>query len=170
MWRGVRGDLREFHLKGKQFPWWAVTSCTTSLSVLENPNFLGKLEKRTMFSIQTNRGRSIRGHSYFQHEDEILLPPGVFLQTVDSISPAADLYIIQLREIAPPYPLLADPFDLSQLKWTLPKLEPPLKIAQAPTTSKTVSQSSTKGEHIRKILLQCLCESSRRTSLFRIKE
>lgn len=65
-----------------------------------------------MFSIETSSGKIIRGHSYFQHEDEIILPPGRYLRVVDKSSPAHDLHIIHLREITPPYPMLVPPFDL----------------------------------------------------------
>jgi hypothetical protein len=65
-----------------------------------------------MFSIETSSGKLISGYSYFQHEDEILLPPGRYLKVIDKSSPAKDLHIIHLREIQPPYPMLAEPFDL----------------------------------------------------------
>ena len=74
-----------------------------------------------MFSIETNSGKSIRALSYFQHEDEILLPPGRYLKVIDKSSPAPDLHIVHLREIKPPHPMLVEPFDLSELKHTLPQ-------------------------------------------------
>jgi hypothetical protein len=36
------------------------------------------------------------------------------------LNPAEGLHVIQLREIPPPYPMLAEPFDLSQMKKELP--------------------------------------------------
>ncbi|CAF4999664.1 unnamed protein product, partial [Rotaria sp. Silwood1] len=45
------------------------------MSVLEAPNYLGKTGTGTIFSIQTSSGKDIRAHSYFDNEDEILLPP-----------------------------------------------------------------------------------------------
>jgi hypothetical protein len=86
-----------------------------------------------MFSIETNSGRLIRGHSYFQHEDEILLPPGRYFKVIDKSSPAQDLHIIHLREIQPPHPMLVEPFDLSELKHTLP---PPKPIPNPPISQK----------------------------------
>jgi hypothetical protein len=59
-----------------------------------------------MFLIETSSGKLIRDHSYFKNEDEILLPPGRYLKVIDKSSPAKDLYIIHLREIQPPYPML----------------------------------------------------------------
>ena len=97
-----------------------MSSCTASLEVLEAPNYLGKSGARTIFSIQTNSGRDIRGHSYFQHEDEIVLPPGLYFRVIGCLNPAEDLHVIQLREIPPPYPMLAEPFDLSHVKKQYP--------------------------------------------------
>jgi hypothetical protein len=120
VWRGVREDLSALYPKNKEFAWWAVTSCTASIDVLESPNYLGKSGTRTMFSIQTNRGKDIRAHSYFENEDEILLPPGLYFRVMGCLNPAEGLHVIQLREIPPPYPMLAEPFDLSQMKKELP--------------------------------------------------
>ncbi|CAF4862225.1 unnamed protein product, partial [Rotaria sp. Silwood1] len=124
VWRGVREDLSGLYPKGKEFTWWAFSSCTASMSALESPNYLGKSGARTMFSIQTSSGKDIRAHSYFENEDEILLPPGIYLKVIDSLDPAEDLHIIQLREISPPYQMIAEPFDLTQLKQTLPQPKP----------------------------------------------
>lgn len=73
-----------------------------------------------MFSIEANNGKLIRSHSYFQQEDEILLSPGRYLEVIDKFSSADGLRIIHLREVSPPYKMLADPFDLTQLKPSLP--------------------------------------------------
>jgi hypothetical protein len=81
---------------------------------------LGKSGARTIFSIETSNGKDIRAHSHYKHENEILLPPGRYLKVIDILNPAEDLHIIHLREISPPYPMLADPFDLSQIKQALP--------------------------------------------------
>ena len=124
VWRGVREDLSALYPKGKEFAWWALSSCTASIDVLESPNYLGKSGARTMFSIQTNSGKHIRAHSYFENEDEILLPPGRYLKVIGCLNPAEDLHIIQLREIEPPYPMLVEPFDLNQMKQALPETNP----------------------------------------------
>jgi hypothetical protein len=79
-----------------------------------------------MFSIDTSSGKAIRDHSYFQQEDEIILPPGRYFRVIDQSSPAQDLHIIHLREIVPPHPMLTDPFDLSELRKTL---SPPLSFS-----------------------------------------
>ncbi|CAF0772532.1 unnamed protein product [Adineta steineri] len=125
VWRGVREDLSALYPKGKEFAWWAFSSCSTSIDVLESPNYLGKSGTRTIFSIQTNSGKLIRAHSYFDNEDEILLPPGIYLKVVGSLNSGNGLHIIHLQEIEPPYKMLADPFDLSELKHALPPAKPP---------------------------------------------
>ncbi len=86
---------------------------------------MGKSGTRTIFSIQTDSAKLIRAHSYFENENEILLPPGIYLKVVGSLSSADGLHIIHLREIPPPFPLLAEPFDLSQLEKSLPKSKTP---------------------------------------------
>ena len=80
------------------------------MKVLQSPSYLGKSGDRTLFSIQTSSGKQIRSHSYFQHEDEILLPPGTYLRVVGQLNPAHGFHIIQLEEVAPPFELLAPPF------------------------------------------------------------
>jgi hypothetical protein len=96
-----------------------------------------------MFSIETHSGKSIRSHSYYQQEDEILLPPGTYLKVVDRCRPAEDLHIIQLREISPPYKMLSDPFDLNQLKQALPQSKP-----------ETVSTTSVASEPFEEVSLE----------------
>ena len=96
--------------------------------MLESSNYLGQTGARTIFSIQTNSGKLIRGHSYFENEDEILLPPGRYLKVIGNLNSGAGLHIIQLRETDAPYPMLAEPFDLSQMKQALPQ-------PKAPTTT-----------------------------------
>ena len=112
----MKGDLRSAHPKGKALIWWSVSSCSTSISVLESPAFLGKSGERTMFSIETYLGRSIHKHSHYDTEDEILLPPGFFLRVVDVSNPATGLYIIHVRGERPPYKTLVEPFDIQQWK------------------------------------------------------
>jgi len=139
VWRGVREDLSALYPKNKEFAWWAFSSCTGSVDVLESSNYLGKSGSRTIFSIQTNSGKLIRAHSYFENEDEILLPPGMYLKVIGSLNPAEGLHIIQLCEIPPPYPMLTEPFDLSKMKQALPQWEsspppivPPIVLPKPP--------------------------------------
>jgi hypothetical protein len=124
VWRGIPEDLSALYSKGKEFAWWGVSSCSSSISVLESSQYAGTSGTRTMFSIETNTGKLIRPHSYFKHEDEILLPPGIYFQVIDKFSSADGLNIIHLRQTSPPYKMLADPFVLNELKQALPQSEP----------------------------------------------
>ncbi|CAF0923755.1 unnamed protein product [Rotaria sp. Silwood1] len=137
VWRGIPENLSALYPRGKEFTWWALSSCTSSISVLESPLYVGTSGPRTMFSIETNSGKLIREHSYFQHEDEILLPPGRYFKVIDKSSPAQDLHIIHLREIQPPHAMLAEPFDLSEWK----RIPSPRKLL--PNSSKKHEITST---------------------------
>ncbi|CAF1035365.1 unnamed protein product [Adineta ricciae] len=137
IYRGVPEDLRHLYKEGKKVTWWSVSSCTTSLKVLESPYYVGTSGVRTMFHIETRSGKIIRAHSYYQHEDEILLPPGLYFEIVSNFSPAPGLYMIQLREIQPPYKMLADPFDLK------PRIKDDHKTSSQTSVAKKVSQTTT---------------------------
>ncbi|CAF3367332.1 unnamed protein product, partial [Rotaria sp. Silwood2] len=139
IWRGVPEDLSALYPKGKKFAWWAVSSCTAAISVLESPLYLGTSGERTMFSIQTTSGKCIKAHSYFQQEDEILLAPGRYFEVIDKLSSADGLHIIHIREIAPPYQMLADPFDLSQLEKMLPQSKSASKSEKSQKINETSS-------------------------------
>jgi hypothetical protein len=117
IWRGIRRDHSIDYVPGTTVTWWAFTSCTVSLSVLETDTYLGKAGTRTLFSIEALNGRTIRSHSHFTTEDEILLLPGTHLEVLSRLNPAPDLYIIHLRQIKPPYELLEPPFDGKILKF-----------------------------------------------------
>lgn len=116
VWRGIRGDLSSQYSTIKEQAWWALSSCTLSLKVLESPMYLGKTGTRTLFSIETQTGRRIRSHSYFKHEEEILLLPGTFFEIISSLSPAEQLHIIHLREKSMAYPFLKAPFPGAELR------------------------------------------------------
>lgn len=105
--------------------------------MLESTDYLGKSGARTVFSIQTNSGKSIRNHSYFENEDEILLPPGIYLRVMGVLNPAKDLHIIQLREITPPYPTLVKPCDQNQMKETPPSSPISRPVVTEPKQSKS---------------------------------
>lgn len=116
VWRGVHGDLSSQYQNSNEQAWWAVSSCTLSLKVLESPLYLGKTGTRTLFSIETQTGRRIRSHSYFKHEEEILLLPGTFFEVMSHLSPAEDLHIIHLKEKSAPFRLLQPPFPGAEIR------------------------------------------------------
>ncbi|CAF4333442.1 unnamed protein product [Rotaria sp. Silwood2] len=104
--RGVRKDLRAEYPTGSTFIWWAFSSCTSSVAVLEADMFLGKAGTRTLFQIDCHTGKNIKNHSFLSKEDEILLLPGRQFQVKSCLDSGNGLHIIQIKEIDPPYPLL----------------------------------------------------------------
>ncbi|CAF1587519.1 unnamed protein product [Rotaria sp. Silwood1] len=111
IWRGVTMDLSAQFPLGTSVIWWAFSSCTTSLAVLENNMYLGDTGKRTLFSVEAINGRAIYSHSQFVSEDEILLLPGTQMIVQSQLSPAPDLHIIHLKQIKPKEMLLEPPFE-----------------------------------------------------------
>lgn len=111
VWRGVRKNHSEDYPPGAEATWWAFSSCTTSLNVLQSDLYLGDTGTRTLFSIETFNGREIRAHSHFTTEDEILLLPGTYFEVKSRLNPAPDLHIIHLQQKRPPHDLLEPPFE-----------------------------------------------------------
>ncbi|CAF4866399.1 unnamed protein product, partial [Rotaria socialis] len=109
VWRGVRGDLRSHYRPGAKITWWAFSSCTASISVLESEQYLGTSGTRTLFAIECLNGKDIKRHSYFAQEEEILLLPCTHFQVISHLSSMENLHIIHLREITPPFMLLEPP-------------------------------------------------------------
>ena len=101
VWRGVTKDLSAEFPRGTLITWWAFSSCTTELTVLENNMYLGTTGERTLFSVEAINGRTIRAHSHFITEDEILLLPGTHMEVQSLFSPASDLHIVHLKQIKP---------------------------------------------------------------------
>ncbi|CAF0981283.1 unnamed protein product [Adineta steineri] len=106
VFRGVNLDLSNQYIKGKKFVWWGFSSCTTSIEVLENEQFLDKTGERTMFTIECDSGKDISRHSYFQSEEEVLLLAARQFIVVGCLRPAPGLHMIQLKETKPPIALL----------------------------------------------------------------
>jgi hypothetical protein len=74
--------------------------------VLQNEDFLGKSGTRTMFNIECLTGKNIQNHSFHRSEDEILLLPARQFKVVSCLDSGNDLYIVQLKETEPLFPLL----------------------------------------------------------------
>jgi hypothetical protein len=109
VYRGVKADLSEEYVVGNNYIWWGVSSCTPSLRVLESDQFCGTISKRTIFIIKCLDGRSIRNHSLYHQENEILLMPGRYFRVHDRYRSGDGLYMIELHEMRPPYELFPLP-------------------------------------------------------------
>jgi hypothetical protein len=116
VWRGVKANLNHLYEKGECYTWWSFTSCTVSIEVLESDMYLGQTGERTLFSIECFNGKAIKPYSYYQYEDEILLLPGTYLEVIGKLKPAKDMYIIQMKEVVPPYVLLEPPLGFEQIQ------------------------------------------------------
>jgi hypothetical protein len=110
VWRGVTEDLRMDFPPGNLVTWWAFSSCTRTMAVLDDM-YLGHRGPRTLFSVEAINGRTISAHSHFVNEDEILLLPGTHMVVQSRLNPAPDLYIIHLKQAIPKETLLELPFE-----------------------------------------------------------
>lgn len=111
IWRGVPKNISNEFPRGMEVTWWAFSSCTTTLTVLQSDLYLGNTGARTLFSIETFNGRNVRAHSHFNNEDEILLLPGTYMEVRSQFSPAHDLHVIHLKQKIPQEMLLEPPFE-----------------------------------------------------------
>jgi hypothetical protein len=111
VWRGVTKNASAEFAPGTSVTWWAFSSCTTALTVLENNMYLGTTGNRTLFSVEAINGRKVRAHSHFDTEDEILLLPGTHMIVQSQFSPAPDLHVIHLKQVIPEQVLLEPPFE-----------------------------------------------------------
>ena len=110
VWRGVAQDISAQFPRGTDVTWWSFSSCTTTLTVLENALYLGNTTNRTLFSIEAFNARNVSAHSFFQTEDEILLLPGTYMEVRSQLHPTTGLHIIHLRQKIPEEVLLEPPF------------------------------------------------------------
>ena len=110
VWRGIPRDVSADYLKGTRVTWWAFSSCTTDMAVVQNNLFLGNAGSRTLFSVEVINGRAIRAHSHHQDEEEILLLPGTHMIVQSQLTQSSDLHIIHLKQIVPRKKLLEVPF------------------------------------------------------------
>jgi hypothetical protein len=111
IWRGVTKNLSTEFPPGTPVTRWSFSSCTTALTVLENNMYLGNAGSRTLFSVEAINGRTVRAHSHFVTENEILLLPGTHMVVQSQFSPAPDLHIIHLKQMIPKEVLLEPPFE-----------------------------------------------------------
>ena len=106
VYRGVKMNLIDRYQKDSTFIWWGFSSCTTNVNTLQSEKFFGKKGDRTLFSIECHSGKNIRAHSYYQYENEILLPPARQFVVGGSLDQGHGSYFIQLKEVDPPIVLL----------------------------------------------------------------
>ncbi|CAF1106131.1 unnamed protein product [Adineta steineri] len=106
VYRGITLDLSAQYSKGSTVTWWRFSSCTTSIDVLSNEQFLGQTGTRTSFNIDCTSAKSIQQYSFSPDEEEVLLPPARQFQVKAILNSGNGLHIIQLKEIEPKFPLI----------------------------------------------------------------
>jgi Ran GTPase-activating protein (RanGAP) involved in mRNA processing and transport len=146
--RGVKMNLADKYPPGSTFIWWGFSSCTMNVNTLQMEKFLGKTGDRTLFVIECYSGKNICQHSYYEHENEILLPPARQLLVVGCLDLGNGLHLVQLKETEPSIVLIEPvsvekkiflPADSSQVKFPLqivkqnPKLDSKINKYQRST-------------------------------------
>jgi hypothetical protein len=101
VWRGVKDDtVASKYLEGEMYTWWTVTSCSTSIEIVEK--YLDESGSGTLFAIKTVTGRGISIFSAVQDEQEVIIMPGTLVRVK---SKSSDIFhrfsIIHLEEVAP---------------------------------------------------------------------
>jgi hypothetical protein len=134
VYRGVKKDFSALYSTGSTVTWWAFSSCATSIDALNNEQFLGVNGTRTLFTIDCHSGKSIRNHTIYPEEEEVLLPPARQFQVMGCLNQGNGLHIIQLKEIQPKYPLI----NPVQLPPTIQ--EKPTHQAIKPTLEKALTE------------------------------
>ena len=107
IYRGVKKDLASEYLEGTERVWWAFSSCSLSIGVLES--IIGRTGKRTIFNITCNSAKDISRHSFYPEEREVLLYPARQFKVRSSLNAGNELYIIDLEENEPLFPFLKIP-------------------------------------------------------------
>jgi hypothetical protein len=74
LWRGVSLDIGKNYTKNQLVTWWSVSSCSSSVNVIEN--FLGTGNNATLFSIEAVNGKKVSGYTEYESEDEVILRMG----------------------------------------------------------------------------------------------
>jgi hypothetical protein len=103
VYRGVNSDITDNYSKGSAFVSWEFLTCAMSMKSLENEETFGKTGERTLFTIQCRSGKDIKGHSFEESKDQILLLPGRPFQVVSCLNAGDDLNIIQMDELESSY-------------------------------------------------------------------
>ena len=136
LYRGVAKSLAQLPQKfekGKSVVWWAVTSTASHVSVLENPQFMGKSGPRCLFTIKATSARDIQRYSAMgSTEREFVLPPGSCFVVEDILDAGSGLSIVQLVEDA----------SMKLLKFQLPPASSSVSSSAAAASSLSSASSS----------------------------
>ena len=112
LFRGVKLNLSADYQMGEVVTWWAFSSCTDSMEVLESAAFCGKTGPRTIFQIDCYSGKDVRQYSKYPTESEVLLIAARQFRVTSKTDHGDGLSIVQLQETEPNCSLIFIP-DLS---------------------------------------------------------
>ena len=101
VFRGCKKSPDELGLeltKDFEFTWSSFTSTATTQGVMQT--FLGQSGPRTLMTIKMaeNSGRDVRDFSLYPGENEILFPPNLCFEVVDSFDAGNQLIMVQCRQ------------------------------------------------------------------------
>lgn len=113
VWHEVRIDVSNEYQKGKRGIWLEITSTQVDSRRLCSIGFLGQSNRKTIFSIQCESGKSTKRHAYSPLAEEILLLPGFQYEVLDVQQINVEFHIITLKEIDSEFPLISPSFDFS---------------------------------------------------------
>lgn len=126
VWRAIKNvdvKISSQYKKGQKIVWWCASSCTLDLDVLENNQFLNKHGMQYVWSIECKNGKNIVAHSYFRDkEKEVILLPGSYFRVKSSANLSANVCMISMEEISPPFPFVAPPINYQVTSIIMPKM------------------------------------------------
>lgn len=97
VWRVASCDLSKFYQKNETVTWWGVSSCSSSIGVVQE--FLGGVASSTVFMIEVVSGKNVAGYTMFPNEEEVILPMGTCLRVRDNALTFGQLHVIHLVEV-----------------------------------------------------------------------
>ena len=103
VYRGINMDLTKQYPIGATIVWHGFSSCLKKTTQLENKLFLSKIDKRTLFVINSHSSKQIYQHSTYESEGEILLLPARQFTVVSCVNKGKGLHIIELNETQPAF-------------------------------------------------------------------
>lgn len=117
VWRGMSGDISKNYVRDEILVWPTVNSCSASTDIVKH--FLAsksgsilnlfQTNHSTLFMIEIENGKDVRGYTRYPSEDEVILPPGTKLHVIsNALHHNGGLHIIHLQEIYTPPKLVKD--------------------------------------------------------------
>jgi len=96
--RGITLNLTKDYKEEETVIWWAVTSATSDISVLEDPTFLGVSGERTQFDLTVFCARNIAPYSALPKESELIILPGTCFKVQLVMQSPGGLTMVKLVE------------------------------------------------------------------------